>query len=145
WLPGEAAGARNAITLDTDRSTGAPRYLIREMASEPVVVAPGQQPTASARLWVGRKLVKQIKEQQVPGLRRVVGYSGFSVVAWLGEVVFWRREALHRLLRSWGWARGGLVLLVKVVTFPLASAPYMSMARMRKCRARMQQLKERYG
>ncbi|TWT18292.1 membrane protein insertase YidC [Luteimonas wenzhouensis] len=145
WLPGEAAGARNAITLDTDRSSGAPRYLIREMASEPVVVAPGQQATASARLWVGPKLVNQIKAQQVPGLERVVDYSRFSVMAWLGEGLFWVLEKLHRLFGNWGWAIVGLVLLVKVLLFPLANAQYKSMAKMRKFQPRMQQLKERYG
>ena len=145
WLPGEAAGAKNAITLDTDASSGVPRYLIREMATTPVVVAPGQQAVDSARLWVGPKLVGQIKAQQVPGLDRVVDYSRFSIMAWLGEGLFWVLEKLHGLIGNWGWAIVGLVVLVKILLFPLATAQYRSMAKMRKFQPRMQQLKERYG
>ena len=145
WLPDEAGGASKAITLDTDLASGAPRYLIREMATTPVVVAPGQQATSGARLWVGPKLVGQIQAQQVPGLERVVDYSRFSMMAWLGEGLFWVLEKLHRLFGNWGWAIVGLVVLVKIVLFPLAHAQYKSMARMRKFQPRMQQLKERYG
>jgi YidC/Oxa1 family membrane protein insertase len=145
WLPGETGGAKNAITLDTDTSSGAPRYLIREMASTPVVVAPGQQAVDSARLWVGPKLVGQIKAQQVPGLDRVVDYSRFSAMAWLGEGLFWVLEKLHNLFRNWGWAIVGLVVLVKILLFPLATAQYKSMAKMRRFQPRIQQLKERYG
>ncbi len=145
WLPGEAGGAKNAITLDTDTSSGVPRYLIREMATTPVVVAPGQQAVDSARLWVGPKLVGQIKAQQVPGLDRVVDYSRFSIMAWLGEGLFWVLEKLHGLFGNWGWAIVGLVVLVKILLFPLATAQYRSMAKMRKFQPRMQQLKERYG
>ncbi|TWG90919.1 YidC/Oxa1 family membrane protein insertase [Luteimonas sp. J16] len=145
WLPGDNAGARNEIALDTDLSGGAPRYFIREMATAPVVVAPGQQAGTSARLWVGPKLVNQIKAQQVPGLERVVDYSRFSVMAWLGEGLFWVLEKLHRLFGNWGWAIVGLVVLVKILLFPLANAQYKSMAKMRKFQPRLQQLKERYG
>ncbi|MGY1521211.1 membrane protein insertase YidC [Luteimonas sp. A482] len=145
WLPGDTAGAKKAITLDTDTSSGAPRYLIREMASAPVVVAPGQQVVDSARLWVGPKLVGQIKAQQVPGLDRVVDYSRFSLMAWLGEGLFWVLAKLHGLIGNWGWAIVGLVMLVKILLFPLATAQYKSMAKMRRFQPRIAQLKERYG
>lgn len=145
WLPGDATAGQDAITLDTDTSSGVARYLIREMAATPVVVAPGQQAVETARLWVGPKLVEQIKAQHVPGLDRVVDYSRFSIMAWLGEGLFWVLEKLHRLFGNWGWAIVGLVVLVKILLFPLATAQYKSMAKMRKFQPRMQQLKERYG
>ncbi|TWT22272.1 membrane protein insertase YidC [Luteimonas marina] len=145
WLPDGQGGAKNEIALDTDTSAGAPRYLIREMASTPVVVAPGQQASASARLWVGPKLVEQIKAQHVAGLDRVVDYSRFSLMAWLGEGLFWVLAKLHGLLGNWGWAIVGLVVLVKILLFPLATAQYKSMAKMRRFQPRIQQLKERYG
>lgn len=145
WLPGEATAGADAITLDTDTSAGVERFLIREMAATPVVVAPGQQAVETARLWVGPKLVEQIKAQHVPGLDRVVDYSRFSIMAWLGEGLFWVLDKLYRLSGNWGWAIVGLVVLVKILLFPLASAQYKSMAKMRKFQPRMQQLKERYG
>ena len=145
WLPGSASAAQNQVTLSTDTSSGAPRYLIREMAKALVVVAPGQQAQVDARLWVGPKLVEQIKAQQVAGLDRAVDYSRFSLMAWLGEGLFWVLSKLHGLLGNWGWAIVGLVVLVKVLLFPLATAQYKSMAKMRKFQPRIAQLKERYG
>ena len=145
WLPGGGGPAQNQVALNTDTSTGAPRYLIREMAKAPLVVAPGQQASVDARLWVGPKLVEQIKTQQVAGLDRVVDYSRFSLMAWLGEGLFWVLSKLHGLLGNWGWSIVGLVVLVKILLFPLATAQYKSMAKMRKFQPRIAQLKERYG
>ncbi|WP_202844968.1 membrane protein insertase YidC [Luteimonas saliphila] len=145
WLPDGPGGAKNVIALDTDTGSGAPRYLIREMSGAPVVLAPGQQATSSARLWVGPKLVGQIQAQQVPGLDRVVDYSRFSIMAWLGEGLFWVLAKLHGVFGNWGWAIVGLVVLVKILLFPLATAQYKSMAKMRRFQPRVQQLKERYG
>jgi len=145
WLPGAGGGAQNQVTLSTNNSSGAPRYLIREMAKAPVVVAPGQQASVDARLWVGPKLVEQIKAQQVAGLDRAVDYSRFTLMAWLGEGLFWVLSKLHGLLGNWGWAIVGLVVLVKILLFPLATAQYKSMAKMRKFQPRIAQLKERYG
>ena len=145
WLPGGASAAQNQVTLSTDASTGAPRFMIREMAKAPVVVAPGQQAQVDARLWVGPKLVEQIKAQQVAGLDRAVDYSRFTLMAWLGEGLFWVLSKLQGLLGNWGWAIVGLVVLVKLLLFPLATAQYKSMAKMRRFQPRIQQLKERYG
>ena len=143
WLPDQQAEVD--VTLDTDTSTGMPRYLIREVARAPVVVAPGQQASASARLWVGPKLVEQIKAQGVAGLDRAVDYSRFSLMALLGEGLFWVLAKLNALFGNWGWAIVGLVVLVKILLFPLANAQYRSMAKMRRFQPRIQQLKERYG
>lgn len=143
WIP--AADDNTEVSLATDNSTGAPRYLIREMAQTPVVVAPGAQASTSARLMVGPKLVDQIKAQQVAGLDRAVDYSRFSGFALLGEGLFWVLNKLHGLFGNWGWSIIGLVLLVKLLMFPLSVAQYKSMAKMRKFQPRMAQLKERYG
>ncbi len=79
------------------------------------------------------------------GLDRAVDYSRCSLMAWLGEGLFWVLSKLHGLLGNWGWAIVGLVVLVKILLFPLATAQYKSMAKMRKFQPRIQQLKERYG
>src|SRR5690606_35021786 len=143
WLPDQQAEVD--VTLDTDTSTGMPRYLIREVARAPVVVAPGQQASASARLWVGPKLVEQIKAQGVAGLDRAVDYSRFSLMALLGEGLFWVLAKLNALFGNWGWAIVGLVVLVKILLFPLANAQYRSIAKMCRFQPRIQQLMERYG
>src|SRR5690606_10583328 len=59
--------------------------------------------------------------------------------------VFWSLSHLHALLGNWGWSIIGLVVVVKLVLFPLSSAQYKSMAKLRRFQPRMAQLKERYG
>jgi len=143
WIP--AAEVTTETTLATDTSTGLARYLIREIDQTPLSVAPGASASTSARLMVGPKLVSQIQAQNVPGLDRAVDYSRFSLFALLGEVLFWVLNLLHGVFSNWGWSIIGLVLLVKLMMYPLSVAQYKSMAKMRKFQPRMQQLKERYG
>ncbi|MGY1457962.1 membrane protein insertase YidC [Luteimonas sp. A534] len=133
------------VSLQTTTGAGgAPQYLIREMGPG-LAVAPGDEGSISARLWVGPKLVDQIKAQQVPGLDRAVDYSRFALFAFLGEGLFWILNKLHGLFQNWGWSIIGLVVVVKAIMYPLSKAQYQSMAKMRRFQPRIQQLKERYG
>jgi YidC/Oxa1 family membrane protein insertase len=138
WIP--EGTQPSTIALDAPPS-GA---LVRELG-ETVQVAPGATATTQARLYVGPKLVSEIRAQQVPGLERAVDYSQFSILAIVGEGLFWVLSHLYGLFGNWGWAIIGLVLLVKLVLYPLSAAQYKSFAKMRKFQPRIQQLKERYG
>ena len=138
WIP----QAQDEVTVSLD--TPAAGHLIREVGPG-VEVAPGGRAETSARLYIGPKLVDQINAQQVPGLDRAVDYSRFSLLALLGQGLFWVLNLLHGFLRNWGWAIIGLVILVKLLLYPLSAAQYKSFAKMRKFQPRIQQLKERYG
>ena len=142
WIP--QTDDVSTVSMQVDSSTGAPRYLIRELGP-PIAVAAGQQASTSARLWVGPKQVDLIQGEGVRGLDRVVDYSRFSLFAMLGEGLFWILTKLHGLIGNWGWSIIGLVLLVKLALYPLSVAQYKSMAKMRKFQPRIAQLKERYG
>ena len=108
-------------------------------------VAPGQKAATSARLWVGPKLVDQIAAQNVKGLDRVVDYSRFDLMALIGKGLFWVLNAVHNLVLNWGWAIIGLVILLRLVMYPLSAAQFRSGAKMRAVQPRIAQLKERYG
>ena len=143
WIP----GASDEVTVSLQSTTspaGLPQYLIREVGPG-LSVAPGAEATTRARLWVGPKLVGQIKAQEVPGLDRAVDYSRFALFAFLGEGLFWILDKLHGLFQNWGWSIIGLVVVVKAILYPLSKAQYQSMAKMRRFQPRIQQLKERYG
>ncbi|MEL1263479.1 membrane protein insertase YidC [Pseudoxanthomonas putridarboris] len=140
WIP----QAADTTTISLDAPENGKRALIREMGPG-VNVAPGQQATTSARLWVGPKLVDKIKAANVPGLDRAVDYSQFSILAILGQGLFWVLNFLHGFIGNWGWSIIGLVILVKLALYPLSAAQYKSFAKMRKFQPRIQQLKERYG
>ncbi|MFD0739695.1 membrane protein insertase YidC [Lysobacter koreensis] len=142
WIP--AANDATTFSLATPAGTGGTQYLIREVGPG-VSVAPGATASTQARLWVGPKLVKQIDAQNVPGLDRAVDFSTWSVMATIANGLFWVLERLHGLLGNWGWAIVGLVVILKILMFPLSAAQYKSMAKMRKFQPRLAQLKERYG
>ena len=138
WIP--QADQEAVYVLSND----GPRHVI-EARGPAFTVAPGARASSEARLWVGPKLVNQIAKENVRGLDRVVDYSRFSLMAILGQGLFWVLSHLHTLLGNWGWSIVGLVILLKLVLYPLSAAQYKSMAKMRKFQPRIQQLKERYG
>ncbi|GAB3100866.1 membrane protein insertase YidC [Lysobacter terrae] len=138
WIPQKDQGALFAL-----REQGG-RYTV-EARGPAFNVAPGGKAETSARLWVGPKLVKQIDAQQVKGLDRAVDFSRFSWAATLAGWLFWVLDKLHGLIGNWGWSIIGLVVLLKALMYPLSSAQYGSMAKMRKFQPRIKQLQERYG
>ncbi|MGV8960063.1 MAG: membrane protein insertase YidC [Stenotrophomonas sp.] len=121
-----------------------PRNVI-EARGPGFTVAPGQRVSTEARLWVGPKLVNQIAKEDVKGLDRVVDYSRFSLMAMIGQGLFWVLNQVHKLVGNWGWAIVGLVILLKLALFPLSATQFKSQAKMRKFQPRLAQLKERYG
>lgn len=121
-----------------------PRDVV-ELRGPAFTVAPGQKVSTEARLWVGPKLVSAIKAEDVKGLDRVVDYSRFSLMAIIGQGLFWVLAHLHALLGNWGWSIIALVILLRAALYPLSAAQYKSGAKMRKFQPRLAQLKERYG
>lgn len=140
WIP----DASDKIVISLAAPNNGAQALVRETGPA-VSVAPGQQASTSARLYIGPKLIAQMKAQHVPGLERAVDYSRFAPLALIGEGLFWILNHLHALLKNWGWAIIGLVVVVKLALYPLSAAQYKSMAKMRLFQPRIQQLKERYG
>ncbi|MGO1073541.1 membrane protein insertase YidC [Lysobacter sp. CA199] len=142
WIPGEKD--QGQFSLEHLNAGGAPQYLIRDLGPG-VNVAAGAKASTEARLWIGPKLVKAIEAQKVQGLDRAVDFSSYSMFATLAGYLFWVLEKLHGLFGNWGWAIVGLVVLLKLVLYPLSAAQYKSAAKMRKFQPRVAQLKERYG
>jgi YidC/Oxa1 family membrane protein insertase len=143
WIP-EATVHSTFSLASPAGSDGTTTPLVRELGSA-VSVAPGAHAETSARLWVGPKLVKAIEGQHVPGLERAVDFSRFASLAWIAELLFAVLSFLQGIFGNWGWAIIGLVLLVKLLMFPLSAAQYKSAAKMRRFQPRIEQLKERYG
>lgn len=142
WVPDPKQPA--LVSLDERTVRGTHRYLISETGPS-LTVAPGQTSATDARLWVGPKLVKAIHASGIAGLDSAVDYSRFAPLAVIGSGLFWILSHLHTLLGNWGWSIIGLVVVIKLVLFPLSSAQYKSMAKMRRFQPRIAQLRERYG
>lgn len=138
WLPPEkeADTFSSAVINDQD----GPRYLIRDMGPS-FTVAPGQKASTDARLYVGPKLREKLATI-APGLELTLDYGMFSIVA---SPLHWVLTQLDKLTGNWGFAIILLVLLINIAIYKLSEAQYVSAARMRKLKPRMDALKERYG
>jgi len=110
-------------------------------SGERITLAPGQQYTSEATLWVGPKLAERLKPV-APGLELALDYGMFTA---LSKPIHWLLTQLHKITANWGWAIVLLVVVIKLLLYPLSAAQYRSMAKMRKFQPRIEQLKERYG
>lgn len=134
WVPQKDQGALYSLGVDG--------VLHRIEARGPqVTLQPGQRFSSDATLWVGPKLAEQL-EPTAPGLERAMDYGYFTV---LSQPIHWLLTKLHKITHNWGWAIVLLVVLIKLLLYPLSAAQYKSMAKMRKFQPRIEQLKERYG
>ena len=106
-----------------------------------ITLAPGQRFGSDGTLWLGPKLADQLAAT-APGLELALDYGMFTV---LSKPIHWLLTQLHKITHNWGWAIVLLVVLIKLLLFPLSAAQYKSMAKMRKFQPRIEQLKERYG
>ena len=139
WVPLEGD---KQVHFETAVGTheGVPEYSVRSVAA-PLDIAPGASQSHSSRLWVGPKLQAPLAAL-APTLTLSVDYGYLTAI---GQPLFWLLSKLHLLFGNWGWAIIAIVVLLKLVLYPLSAAQYRSMAKMRSVQPRIEALKERYG
>ncbi len=106
-----------------------------------VFVAPGQSATVGAKLYVGPKDQRRL-EEIAEHLNLTVDY-GF--LWWMSVPLFYVLDAIHSVVGNWGVAIILLTFCVKLLLYPLASASYRSMAKMKKVMPQVKRLQERYS
>lgn len=117
------------------------RYVIGYKNLGPIQVGAGETGELHARLYIGPKEQKILK--QLPaGMELTVDYGWLT---FLSAPLFWVLEWIHGWVGNWGWAIVMLTVLIKIAFYPLSAASYKSMAHMKKLQPKMQELKERYG
>jgi YidC/Oxa1 family membrane protein insertase len=138
WIPEpEATATYSLATVPAGNDT---RFLVRAMGPG-VSVAPGQTAQTSARLWIGPKLQDRL-DTVAPGLGLTLDYGIFTFLA---KPIAWLLGQIEKLTGNWGWAIVLLVVIIKLILYPLSAAQYKSAAKMRRFQPRVEQLKERYG
>ena len=139
WIPpAKEADTFSSATVDNEGT--APRYVIRSVGPQ-ISVAPGQQASSTAQLYVGPKLPDAL-QTIAPGLELTIDYGMLKIFA---EPLHWVLAQLDKLTNNWGVSIVLLVLLINLVTFKFTNAQFESASKMRKLKPRMDALKERYG
>jgi YidC/Oxa1 family membrane protein insertase len=106
-------------------------------------IAPGGTASASHRLFAGAKVVDILRgyqdSQHIPHFDLAVDWGWFW---FLTRPFFWLLDTLNKALGNFGLAILGLTVIVKLVFFPLASASYRAMSKMKKLQPQMEELKK---
>ena len=136
WLDG--GGARENF-MRTVNSGEIAVGLIRPLATVP----PGGEESLSQPLFAGA-LEQDTLDGIAEGrdLHLAVDYGWLTLLC---KPLFALLSLIHDLVGNWGAAIILLTLLVKLAFYPLSSASFRSMARLKRFSPKIQQLKERFG
>jgi YidC/Oxa1 family membrane protein insertase len=109
-------------------------------------IAPGQSAGVTQRLFAGAKVVDILR-----GYQDRLHISHFdNAVDWgwlwfLTRPFFWVLDHLYKLFGNFGLAILGLTVVVKIVFFPLQTASFRSMSKMKKLQPQMEALKKTHS
>jgi len=128
----------------TFRKSGTGGYQA-DVQSPPAVVAPGLAATTTSRLFAGAKEVRQLDryEAAIPAPRfdNAIDWGWF---AWFAKPIFHVLLWLFDIAGNFGVAIILLVLLVRLLLFPIAQKQFRSMAAMRVLQPKIKALQERH-
>jgi YidC/Oxa1 family membrane protein insertase len=109
------------------------------------VIAPGASATVSHNLFAGAKVVNILKGYQashnVERFDMAVDWGWFW---FLTKPFFWLLDKLNGILGNFGLAILALTVLVRLLFFPLQSASFRAMSKMKKLQPHMETLKKQH-
>jgi YidC/Oxa1 family membrane protein insertase len=106
-----------------------------------LVIAPGETAQTGAGLYVGPK-DQDALSAVATNLEKTVDYGWLW---WIAQPIFKLMQFIQGVVGNWGWSIVLMTLLLKLMLYPLTSASYRSMAKMRKFTPKIQELRELYG
>ncbi|WP_108674240.1 membrane protein insertase YidC [Candidatus Kinetoplastibacterium sorsogonicusi] len=104
-------------------------------------VLPNHTISNTSNLWIGpqdQNTLSQLSE----GLDLVVDYGFFTIIA---KPLFLLLTLMYKIFNNWGWSIVFLTIFIKLIFFPLSSASYKSMAKLKDIAPKIQSLKEIYN
>jgi YidC/Oxa1 family membrane protein insertase len=108
-------------------------------------VAPGATASVSHRLFAGAKVVDILRgyqdSQNIAHFDLAVDWGWFW---FLTRPFFWLLDNLYKVLGNFGLAILALTVIVRLVFFPLQSASFRSMSKMKKLQPQMEALKKQH-
>ena len=132
----------NGQYLGTKTQSGAHAYQANYRLNQRVI-APGASATVTHRMFAGAKVVDILQHyentQNVPKFDYAVDWGWFW---FLTRPFFMLLDFFNKLLGNFGLAILALTVVVKIVFFPLASASYRAMGKMKKLQPQMEEIKK---
>lgn len=143
WLAALVA-ENNEEVRTSFRSSSSDRYQAG-MQGEPLAVGPGVTATSSFQLYAGAKEVEVLETYDddlgIPRLESAIDWGWFDFIA---KPIFHLLDWLHEQAGNYGVAIILLVIILRLLLFPIANKQYESMAKMRRLQPKMKELQERH-
>lgn len=110
-----------------------------------VTLAPGETLQASSRIFAGAKEYDVLVDYEDDlGIDRFTDAIDWGNFWFLTRPYFWTLEQIDSAVGNFGVAILIMVVLVKLLLFPIANRAYASMAKMKKLQPRMKEMQEKY-
>jgi len=125
------------IKADNDKQLG---LFIKPMDKS---LAPGESVVYDFSIYAGPQdpwLMKNFGKS----FEKVVAFSNFPIIEWIGQAIYHTIPFLHRVFRSWGVAIILISILIYGITYPLTMQSMMSMRKMQEVQPKITALRERY-
>ena len=131
--------------LGTKTGNGVDAYQANYRLNPRTVAANGQV-TVTHRLFAGAKVVDILRGyQDKQKIARFDNAIDWGIMSFLTRPFFWVLDYLYKLLGNFGLAILGLTVVVKLLFFPLQSASFRSMSKMKKLQPEMERLKKTHA
>ena len=114
--------------------------LVREIASPPISVLPGQSSTVDYSVYYGPKDLDILKAQG-NRLEEVINYGWFAPIS---KPLIYALKFLSKYTGNYGFAIIIITCVLKLLFFPLTHKSYKSMKEMQKLQPKMAELKEKF-
>jgi len=125
------------IQADSDKQLGI------SIKPQDKTLGPGESIIYDFDIYVGPQnpwLMKKYGD----GFDRIVAFSNFPIIEWIGEAIYYTIPFLHRIFRSWGVAIILVSMIIYGITYPLTMQSMMSMRKMQEVQPKIKALQERF-
>ena len=140
WLPPIDSGEREFFMRKS--GSGARLGIILPLG----IIAPGASETVASRLFAGAQEQDNLQplhdSGDAPGISLIVDYGWLTFIAVL---LFDLLALIYTFVNNWGVAIILLTFSIKLIFYPLSSAAYRSMAKMKEEAPRIKQMQEKFG
>jgi len=143
WLAAivPAKGERVTAAISSPAANNYQTLFARDFTS----VAPGQQLTATSRIFAGAKEVGILSQyQDKDGITRLSNAIDWGWFEFFEVPIFKLLDWLFQQLGNFGLAIMALTLIIRLLLFPIAQRQFGSMAQMRLVQPKMKALQDRY-
>ena len=107
------------------------------------MLSPGESVSYNFSIYAGPQNPWLMKKY-AKGFEKIVAFSNFPIIEWIGQAIYRTIPFLHHVFRSWGIAIILVSIMIYAITYPLTMQSMLSMRKMQEVQPKITALRERY-